>query len=87
MENNELNLNELEEVTGGAGKTQAPYGGMKDYPPEKAGCKIYKIASGDKLGNIAKNNGTTVERIMAVNPTIKNANNIRAGYYIYIPLN
>ena len=81
---NELNVEELEQAAGGAGKVVA--GGMKDYPPQKAGCKIYKIISGDKLGVIARNNNTTVEKIMAVNPSIKNANLIRAGYYIYIPL-
>ena len=83
MDNNELNLNEMEQAAGGAGKERA--GGMKDKPAEKPGCIIYKIVPGDKLGQIARNHGTTVERIMSVNPSIKNANLIRAGYYIYIP--
>ncbi len=84
MMENELNLNEMEEVSGGAKKAVA--GGLKDRPAEKAGCIIYKIAAGDKLGVIAKNYNTTVAKIKAVNPSIKDVNLIRAGYYIYIPV-
>ncbi len=81
MENmNELNLNELEQVTGGGNE-----GGYAKKPREKAGCFIYKIASGDTLGKIARRNGTSVSRIMSVNPEIRNQNFIVAGHYIYIP--
>ena len=72
MENmNELNLNELEQVTGGGNE-----GGYAKKPREKAGCFIYKIA---------RRNGTSVSRIMSVNPEIRNQNFIVAGHYIYIP--
>lgn len=80
---NELNLNELEQASGGK---KAVAGGLKDRPAEKAGCIIYQIAPGDKLGVIAKKYNTTVAKIKAVNPSITDVNLIRAGYYIYIPV-
>lgn len=76
----ELNLNEMEQVAGGKNE-----GGYEKKPKPKAGCKIYQIKRGDKLGVIARNNNTTVEKIMAVNPELKNPNFIVAGCYIYIP--
>ncbi len=81
MENmNELNVNQLEEVSGGK------YGGYSKKPPERAGCKIIKIASGDNLGKIARRNGTTVEVLMALNSAVlDNPNQIMAGYYLYVP--
>ncbi len=82
---NELNMNEMEEVSGGARKKVAA-GGMKNPPDELAGCIIYKIAPGETLGQIAKDHRTTVAKIKAVNPSIKDVNLIRAGYYIYIPV-
>lgn len=39
----------------------------------------YTIKSGDTLGAIAKRLGTTVSKLMAMNPQIKDANKIRAG--------
>ena len=82
MENmNELNLNELENVTGG--KDEAGY---EQKPKAKKGCKIHQIQKGETLGKIARANNTTVEAIMKVNPVIKNASFIIAGYYIYIPV-
>ncbi len=39
----------------------------------------YKIKSGDTLAGIAKARGTTVAKIMAANPGIKDKNKIRAG--------
>ena len=80
MENMELNLDEMEKISGGKNE-----GGYETRPPEKPGCIIYQIAGGQTLGKIARAYGTTVERIMAVNPELKNANFIRAGCYIYIP--
>lgn len=80
MENmNELNINELENVTGGK------CGGYSKKPAAKAGCKIYRIVSGDTLIKIAARNKTTVKAIMAVNPELKDAGFIVAGCYIYIP--
>ena len=81
MENTELNLEELEEVTGGKSA-----GGYSKKPKAKAGCKIYKVVSGDTLTKIAHRNGTTVERIMRVNSELENPNFIVAGCYIYVPV-
>jgi len=41
--------------------------------------KTYTIKSGDRLGDIAKANNTTVENIMKNNPSIKDKNKIRSG--------
>ena len=46
----------------------------------------YKIRSGDTLSQIAKAKGTTVGAIMAANPNIKDANKIRAGAALTIPV-
>ena len=78
MEKNEMNLNEMETVAGGTGGSKYPL-------PPKPGCIVYWIQRGDTLSKIAYRYGTTVNRIMAVNPTIHNANDITADYYIYIP--
>ena len=83
MENTELNLEQMEEVAGGAGKVRA--GGLKDKPAEKAGYAIHKITASDTLIRIANKYGTTVEAIMACNPSIKDKRMIRTGYYIYVP--
>jgi LysM repeat protein len=77
-EMNQLSAEELEAVSGGTGGSRTPL-------PYKAGCIVYQIRKGDKLGAIARNYHTTCEAIKAVNPTIKNVNDITAGYYIYIP--
>jgi len=45
----------------------------------------YKIKSGDTLSQIAKSRGTTVKKLMEMNPSIKNANQIRAGASIKLP--
>ena len=76
----ELNLNEMEEVTGGKNE-----GGYEYKPKEKAKCHLYKIQRGDTLGKIATNNKTTVQAIMRVNPELQDANFIIAGCWIYIP--
>ena len=76
---NELNLNEMEDVTGGSG-------GSPKRLKEKKGCIVYQIQPGDRLGIIARNNNTTCEAIKKVNPTITNVNDITAGFWIYIPV-
>ena len=76
---NELNLEEMGDVNGGMG-------GSSQKLPEKKGMKVYQIVKGDTLTKIAYNFGTTVQKIVAANPTIKNANDITAGFYIYIPV-
>ena len=63
MENKNIIENELENVAGGA----AYY---NDY---------YTIKRGDTLSVLAARFGTTVARLMALNPHIKNANLIYAG--------
>ena len=77
MDEMELNLNDMEEVAGGRG-------GSRTKLPPKAGFAVYKIVSGDTLTRIANRNKTTVEYLMSINPTIKNKNDITAGYYIYV---
>ena len=47
--------------------------------------ETYTIKSGDTLSKIAKRYGTTVEKIMAANPYITNANRIFAGKTLQIP--
>lgn len=76
----ELDLDKLDNVTGGKND-----GGFDRKPREKSGCVIYKIQPGDTLSKIALHNGTTVNRIMGVNPNLKNPNFIVPGHYIYIP--
>ena len=72
-ENQELNMEELEQVTGGFQK-----------PAEKAGFIIYQIVKGDTLIRIANRFHTTVALIMQWNPKIKDKNLIYAGDYLYI---
>ena len=45
----------------------------------------YKIKSGDTLSGIAKRRGTTVAKIMAANPSIKDKNKIIAGKSLKMP--
>ena len=59
---------EMENVTGGAAN----------------GALYYRIAAGDTLGDIAKKYGTTVQKLQALNPQIKNPNLIYAGDTIRI---
>ena len=44
-----------------------------------------KIKSGDTLSQIAKSKGMTLKSLLAANPQIKNANQIRVGQTITIP--
>ena len=60
--------NELDNVSGGAAN----------------GTLTYKIAAGDTLGDIAARFGTTVAKLMALNPHIKNPDLIYAGDSIRI---
>ena len=66
----ELNVEELEDVNGGA-STQSYF--------------EYKIVKGDCLINIAKKFGVTVNAILKLNPKIKDPNLIYAGDTIKIP--
>jgi LysM repeat protein len=78
MDKQELNLNELEDVTGGKG-------GSPTKLPHVEGLMVYKIVHGDTLTKIAGRFHTTVKYLMSINPTIKNANDITAGFYMYVP--
>lgn len=44
-----------------------------------------KVKSGDTLSQIAKSKGVTLKALLAANPNIKNANQIRVGQSIKIP--
>lgn len=44
-----------------------------------------KVKSGDTLSAIAKRHGTTVKKLMEMNPSIKNANQIKVGQSVKIP--
>jgi len=50
-----------------------------------ANTKTYKIKSGDTLSQIAKKNGMSLQALLTLNPSIKNANKIRAGQSIKLP--
>ena len=45
----------------------------------------YKVKSGDTLSQIAKKEGVTLQALLAANPNIKNANQIRVGQSIKMP--
>ena len=76
---NELNLNEMEEVTGGAG-------GSREHLPDKKGFKVYQIQPHDTLTKIAGKFNTTVDYLMEINRAyITNKNDITAGFWIYVP--
>ncbi len=77
---NELNVNEMEAVTGGARA-----GGTKDRPDPKPGYIVYQITASDNLTRIAKRFNTTIPAIMRANPSITDKNLIRTGYWLLIP--
>lgn len=70
----ELNLEEMEEVSGGKYRRPAP----------RKGFAIYQIMPGDTLFRIAKAHRCTVDDLMYWNPKITNRNLIHAGDYLYI---
>ena len=60
-------------------------GGSKTILPAQPGLSVYQIVKGDNLTRIAKRFNTTVDYLFAINSTIKNKNDITAGYYMYVP--
>ena len=74
----ELNLNQMEEVTGGKGGSATPLTPTAKYD-------VYKIQSGDNLTRIATRYNTTVQYLFDINPTITNKNDITAGRWMYVP--
>ena len=73
MTNNELNLQEMETISGGYKR-----------PAEKAGFIIYQIRKGDTLYGIAQKHDCTVKELMDWNPKFTNPRMIYAGDYLYI---
>ena len=79
MEKMELNLNEMENIAGGAAGSETPL-------PPKTGCDVYRIIGNDNLTKIAKKFNTTIDYLMYLNNgIITNRNFIRAGFYMYVP--
>jgi len=56
----------------------------KDYSPPGKGLKRITVQKGDRLETIAKREDTTVDRIMKLNPNIKNRNKINTGQKIIV---
>ena len=52
----------------------------------KSSSKSYKVKKGDTLSEIARDNGTTVKKLKAANPQIKDLNKIKPGQSIKIPM-
>jgi len=52
----------------------------------KSSSKSYKVKKGDTLSEIARDNGTTLKKLKAANPQIKDLNKIKPGQAIKIPL-
>ena len=79
MEMNELNLNEMEAVSGGRG-------GYAKKPGPRLGCDLYQNKKNETLIRIAKRYGVTWRDLKEMNAdVIKNANDITDGYWIYVP--
>ena len=71
----ELNMEEMNDIAGGAFKK----------PAEKAGYRIYQIQANDTLIRIANKFGIkSYKEILKWNPKITNPNLIRTGDYLYI---
>lgn len=45
----------------------------------------YTVKKGDYLEKIARDHNTTVEKIMKLNPKIKNPNHIEIGWVLQLP--
>ncbi len=74
----DLNLDELEEASGGASK---PYGdGKKKYIK-------HTVVRGNTLSGLANRYNTTVKSIMSLNPIIKNKSLIVVGWVLTIQCN
>lgn len=66
------------------GKGKMAMGGMMKKKGYAKGGSV-KVKSGDTLSQIAKSKGVTLKSLMAANPGIKNANEIRVGQSIKMP--
>ena len=70
-------------VRGKSGRLRAQLGSKRSRAPMPSG-NTYRIRRGDTLSGIAKRLGTTVSKLMALNPQIKDKNKIRAGAMLNI---
>ena len=52
----------------------------------KSSSKSYTVKKGDTLSEIARDNGTTLKKLKAANPQIKDLNKIKPGQKIKIPM-
>ncbi len=66
------------------GKGKMAMGGMMKKKGYAKGGAV-KVKSGDTLSQIAKSKGITLKSLLAANPSIKNANQIRVGQSIKMP--
>ena len=54
-------------------------------PPEPT-AQVYVVAKGDTMSKIAKRFDVTIEQLLAANPQIKNADKIKIGDQLTIPV-
>jgi len=80
MENKELNMNEMDKVSGGV-----LAGGVKDKPSQKKGYIIHQITATDTVWALSRHYHCTMQEILDANPSIQDKRLIRTGYYLYIP--
>lgn len=66
--------------------TERPTPSLAPTPPPAPTPQIYVVAKGDTMGRIAKKFGVTIEAILKANPQIKNADRIKIGDQITIPV-
>jgi len=79
----------IEDLILEVGKEQGVFkknkGGMMKKKMSYAKGGPVKVKSGDTLSQIAKSKGVTLKALMAANPSIRNANQIRVGQSIKVP--
>lgn len=73
----------LEKFYGGKATAPAPAVEKPVQKPVNNG-KVYVVKSGDSLSKIASANGTTVDKLMKLNPDIKDASKISVGQKIQV---
>jgi hypothetical protein len=61
-----------------------PFLRMPDCP-EQPDCSLYEVRAGDRLSTIAGRFGVTLDAVLAANPEITDANDIRTGDLIRLP--
>lgn len=69
-------------ATTGGGSPQPSTGAVAQTTPTESN---YTIAKGDTLSQIAEKNGTNIQAIMRLNPSIKNPNIIQTGAQLKLP--